>query len=130
MMPRRIVMLVSLASCSGPPVPDDFTFKVIQVQSGPDRVLHEAVFDSYQDGADAGSVIVSLLREDLTQEDHVVRVGLCGEVAECAGPLEYEEIKLSLESQTANAMMGYRCVGTLGSLTVGIDASGHGDCER
>jgi hypothetical protein len=122
-----LALVVGSGACADEPAP--FEYRVLQARSednGHRQIVHESMFESYAAGLAAAPVTLVLM--DATGDASIViEVGICAEY-ECAGPIVEEELTVSIDPMYPDRVRAFQCVGVLGGVSGGIDATFHGAC--
>jgi hypothetical protein len=107
--------------------PPPFTYRLVQLS--PELrtvVLREFEFASYAEALQTGPYEVEV-SGGTRKETLVLDIGFCRQF-KCTGPLELEELTLSLDPRHPEHIQAYECAGSDGSYYGGIDVSKIGDC--
>lgn len=120
------LLLLFVYACT-PADPPPFTYRLVQFTPQLQTVvLDEFQFASYAEARDTGPYAVEVM-DGSRNETIMLSIGFCQPLT-CTGPLELEELTLSLDPRHPEHVQAYKCVGTDGSIYGGIDVSKFGDC--
>jgi hypothetical protein len=116
-----------VVSCSEPADPE-FHFRAIDSSVlDQHRSLVDVSYPSY-DAALRVPPFAVVLVDGMSSRELEVKIGMCARTR-CTGPLEQETVYLSLNTFLPANIERHSCVGLDGSIDVGVDGTGSGDCK-